>query len=55
MKIGRASGCNVRGAKLYAFGLSAAIAGVAGILLAFAGETILYSQTFDPGFSITAT
>jgi len=47
-------GVNVREAKLYAFGLASAIAGVGGILLAFAGQTILYSQTFDPTLSITA-
>jgi ABC-type branched-subunit amino acid transport system ATPase component len=47
-------GVNGREAKLYAFGLASAIAGVGGIMLAFAGETVLYSQTFDPSFSITA-
>jgi ABC-type branched-subunit amino acid transport system ATPase component/ABC-type branched-subunit amino acid transport system permease subunit len=44
-------GVSVIGAKMYAFSLSAAIAGMAGILLAFQGYSILYSQ-FDPLTSI---
>lgn len=48
-----ALGINVLGVKLYAFGLSAAIAGIGGILLAFRNPTILYLE-FDPFQSILA-
>jgi sulfate-transporting ATPase len=48
-----ALGINVYAAKLYAFGLSAAIAGLGGILLGFQFETIQYS-TFEPFQSILA-
>jgi ABC-type branched-subunit amino acid transport system ATPase component/branched-subunit amino acid ABC-type transport system permease component len=37
-----ALGVNVTSAKLYAFGVSAAVAGVAGILMAFANRVIVY-------------
>jgi ABC-type branched-subunit amino acid transport system ATPase component/branched-subunit amino acid ABC-type transport system permease component len=45
-----ALGINVPGAKLYAFGLSAAIAAVGGILIAWQTSTITYSATF-PNFN----
>jgi sulfate-transporting ATPase len=48
-----ALGINVPGAKLYAFGLSAAIAALGGIVIAFAGESIDYSKTFTNFVSIT--
>ena len=37
-------GISVIGAKLYAFGLSAAIAGLGGVLLAFRSRTVLFAQ-----------
>jgi ABC-type branched-subunit amino acid transport system ATPase component/branched-subunit amino acid ABC-type transport system permease component len=48
-----ALGINVYSAKLYAFGLSSAIAAVAGILLGFQFQTIVY-DVFDPFQSILA-
>jgi sulfate-transporting ATPase len=48
-----ALGINVPGAKLYAFGLSAAIAALGGIVVAFASESIDYSKTFTNFVSIT--
>jgi sulfate-transporting ATPase len=48
-----ALGINVPGAKLYAFGLSSAIAALGGIVLAFAAESIDYSKTFTNFVSIT--
>jgi ABC-type branched-subunit amino acid transport system ATPase component/ABC-type branched-subunit amino acid transport system permease subunit len=48
-----ALGVNVLGAKLYAFSLSAAIAGLGGILLAFRYQSVLYER-FNPFASITA-
>jgi ABC-type branched-subunit amino acid transport system ATPase component/branched-subunit amino acid ABC-type transport system permease component len=48
-----ALGINVPGAKLYAFGLSAAIAALGGITVAFAAESIDYSKTFTNFVSIT--
>jgi ABC-type branched-subunit amino acid transport system ATPase component/ABC-type branched-subunit amino acid transport system permease subunit len=48
-----AAGINVFEAKLYAFVLSSAIAGVGGVLLAFSYPTVLYQQVFQPGASIT--
>jgi ABC-type branched-subunit amino acid transport system ATPase component/branched-subunit amino acid ABC-type transport system permease component len=47
-----ALGVNIFVAKLFAFGLSAALAGIAGILLAFQGPNIIPSQ-FDVMTSIT--
>jgi sulfate-transporting ATPase len=43
---------NVAGAKLFAFGLSAAIAALGGILLAFTSSNIVYDQNFVPLQSI---
>ncbi|HET6509033.1 MAG TPA: branched-chain amino acid ABC transporter permease/ATP-binding protein [Baekduia sp.] len=48
-----ALGVNVYGVKLYAFGLSAAIAAIGGILLGFQFETIQYGS-FDPFNSVLA-
>ena len=48
-----ALGIKVPAAKLYAFGLSAGLAALGGILIAFQGQTILYSQTFTNFTSIT--
>ncbi|TNM37360.1 ATP-binding cassette domain-containing protein [Nocardioides albidus] len=48
-----AIGVNVFEAKLYAFTLSAGIAGLGGVLLGFSYATILYPQLFQPGASIT--
>jgi sulfate-transporting ATPase len=48
-----ALGINVVSAKLYAFGLAAAVAAVGGILLGFKTRTVLYSN-FDPFQSILA-
>ena len=48
-----ALGINVPGAKLYAFGLSAALAALGGITVAFAAESIDYSKTFTNFVSIT--
>lgn len=48
-----AIGVNVFEAKLYAFTLSAGIAGLGGVLLGFSYATILYPQVFQPGSSIT--
>ncbi|RHW24623.1 ATP-binding cassette domain-containing protein [Nocardioides immobilis] len=48
-----AIGVNVFEAKLYAFTLSAGIAGLGGVLLGFSYPTILYPQVFEPGASIT--
>ncbi len=47
-------GINILQAKLYAFGLSAAIAGIGGIALAFRSYNILYGVYYDPLNSITA-
>ena len=47
-------GVNVFGAKMYAFALSAATAGLAGILLGFQSYSILFGETFDPFNSINA-
>jgi sulfate-transporting ATPase len=49
-----ALGISVAGAKVYAFCVASALAGLAGTLLAFEDYSILYSQTFDPLNSITA-
>ncbi len=48
-----AIGVNVFEAKLYAFTLSAAIAGLGGVLLGFGYPTILFSAIFQPGASIS--
>jgi ABC-type branched-subunit amino acid transport system ATPase component/branched-subunit amino acid ABC-type transport system permease component len=48
-----ALGISVPQAKLYAFGVSAGIAAVGGILFGFMNETITYSQTFTNFNSIT--
>ncbi len=48
-----AIGVNVFEAKLYAFTLSAGLAGLGGVLLGFSYATILYPQVFQPGASIT--
>jgi sulfate-transporting ATPase len=48
-----ALGINVVSAKLYAFGLAAAIAAIGGILLGFKTRSVLYSN-FDPFQSILA-
>ncbi|MFW0797789.1 branched-chain amino acid ABC transporter permease/ATP-binding protein [Gordonia sp. CPCC 205515] len=45
-------GINVFATKLYAFSLSAAIAGLGGVLLAFSYTTILYPDLFGPFTSI---
>lgn len=45
-------GISVLGAKLYAFTLASAIAGLGGILYAFAFQTIPYTQLFGPFSSI---
>jgi sulfate-transporting ATPase len=47
-----ALGVSVFGAKMYAFAVSAAIAGLGGALLGFRQHTILYGATFDPISSI---
>ena len=47
-------GVNVFTTKLHAFVVSAGIAGLAGVLLAFTGYAITYESTFDPFSSITA-
>src|SRR6185369_4927136 len=49
-----ALGVSVFGAKLYAFGLGAALAGLGGILLAFETPTVTFSPTFDVFGSISA-
>ena len=49
-----ALGINVYSAKLYAFGLSSAIAAVGGIMIGFQFETIVYTS-FDPFQSILVT
>ena len=49
-----ALGINVYAAKLYAFALSAAIAGLAGIVIGFQFEQVQYSS-FDPFQSVLAT
>jgi ABC-type branched-subunit amino acid transport system ATPase component/branched-subunit amino acid ABC-type transport system permease component len=49
-----ALGISVAGAKVYAFCVASALAGLGGTLLAFQDYSILYSQTFDPLNSITA-
>jgi ABC-type branched-subunit amino acid transport system ATPase component len=49
-----ALGISVAGGKVYAFCVASALAGLGGILLAFQGYSIIYSQTFDPLNSITA-
>ncbi len=48
-----AIGVNVLEAKLYAFTLSAGIAGLGGVLLGFSYPTILYPAVFEPGASIS--
>ncbi|WP_408898488.1 ABC transporter permease subunit [Nocardioides sp. R1-1] len=48
-----AIGVNVFEAKLYAFTLSAGLAGLGGVLLGFSYATILYPQLFQPGASIS--
>jgi ABC-type branched-subunit amino acid transport system ATPase component/ABC-type branched-subunit amino acid transport system permease subunit len=48
-----AIGVNVFEAKLYAFTLSAGIAGLGGVLLGFGYPTILFSAIFQPGASIS--
>ncbi|MDO3395412.1 branched-chain amino acid ABC transporter permease/ATP-binding protein [Nocardioides sp. SOB44] len=45
-------GVSVFAAKLYAFSLAAAIAGLGGVLLAFSYSTILYANLFGPFSSI---
>jgi len=47
-------GINVAAVKLYAFSTSAGVAALGGILLAFATQSIVLSQGFDPLSSITA-
>lgn len=47
-------GISVLSAKVFAFVVSAGIAGLAGTLLAFNGYAITYDTTFDPFQSITA-
>jgi ABC-type branched-subunit amino acid transport system ATPase component/branched-subunit amino acid ABC-type transport system permease component len=49
-----ALGVNVFGAKLYAFGLGAALAALGGILIAFETPTVTFSPTFDVFGSISA-
>ena len=49
-----ALGISVPGAKLYAFALSAAIAAIGGMLLAFRKDTIVNYTNFDAFMSITA-
>ncbi|ONH55558.1 hypothetical protein CcI49_29075 [Frankia sp. CcI49] len=49
-----ALGVNVFRAKMFAFTLSAALAGLAGTLLAFTAPTITYDVSFDPLHSITS-
>jgi ABC-type branched-subunit amino acid transport system ATPase component/branched-subunit amino acid ABC-type transport system permease component len=46
-------GISVVGAKLYAFGLAAGIAGLGGVLLTFTLGSVSYSTTFDPFTSVT--
>ena len=46
-------GVSVLGSKMYAFGVSAGIAGLAGILYGFQGDTVTYAN-FEPTHSITA-
>ena len=48
-----AIGVNVFEAKLYAFTLSAGIAGLGGVLLGFSNAAILYQSLFQPGASIS--
>jgi len=48
-----AIGVNVFEAKLYAFTVSAGLAGLGGVLLGFSYSTILYPAIFQPGASIT--
>lgn len=47
-------GVSVFGAKLYAFAVSAAIAGLAGILYAFKDNTLIFGDNFNPFTSINA-
>ncbi len=47
-----ALGINIFSTKFYAFAISAGVAGLAGILLAFQSYTVLYGITFDPFSSI---
>jgi ABC-type branched-subunit amino acid transport system ATPase component/branched-subunit amino acid ABC-type transport system permease component len=49
-----ALGVDVFGAKLYAFGLSAALAALGGVLIAFRTPTVTFSPTFDVFQSILA-
>lgn len=48
-----AIGVNVFEAKLYGFTLSAAIAGLGGVLLAFSNPAVLYQSVFSSGSSIS--
>ena len=48
-----AIGVNVFEAKLYAFTLSAGIAGLGGVLLGFSNPAILYPSLYQPGASIS--
>lgn len=48
-----ALGIRVAESKLYAFGVSAGLAALGGILIAFQGQTISYSQTFTNFTSVT--
>lgn len=48
-----ALGVNVTGAKIYAFTLSSAIAGLGGILLAFSSPNVFVGTGYDPIASIT--
>ncbi|HTX12828.1 MAG TPA: branched-chain amino acid ABC transporter permease/ATP-binding protein [Solirubrobacteraceae bacterium] len=50
-----ALGVNVVGAKLFAFGFGAALAGLGGILIAFANESITFSNVYAPLQSIQAS
>lgn len=47
-------GIDITKTKLAAFMISSALAGIAGVLLAFTGYAITYQTTFDPFLSITA-
>src|SRR5581483_833113 len=49
-----ALGVNVYQAKLYAFTISAGLAGLGGVLLGFSYPTIIYQQLFTPDGSIAA-
>lgn len=49
-----ALGISVTGAKLYAFAVGAAIAGLGGILISFRKDTILFSSEFNNFVSVTS-